>query len=30
VVTEINPDHGDQAGVAVGRLADGIAQALAG
>jgi arginase len=30
VVTEINPDHGDQAGVAVGRLADGISQALAG
>lgn len=30
VVTEINPDHGDQEGRAIGRLAEGIARALAG
>ena len=30
VVTEINPDHGDREGAAVGRLAEGIARALAG
>jgi arginase len=30
VVTEINPDHGDLEGAAVGRLGAGIAQALAG
>ncbi len=30
VVTEINPDHGDQEGATVRRLAEGIAHALAG